>query len=75
MPTSISPGAEASHFEALIVPHRSLSARGMRLLALSLVGLSGLVALRFWLLGAWPVALISGPEIGLALFLLHLNVR
>ncbi|MBN8926014.1 MAG: hypothetical protein BGO51_10755 [Rhodospirillales bacterium 69-11] len=75
MPASISPDAEPTRFEALIVPHRSLSRRGTRILALAVAGFSAIIALRFWLLGAWPVALISGPEVGLALFLLHLNVR
>lgn len=68
-------GAEPHRFEALIVPHRSLSRRGMRILSGALVGLTGLVALRFWVLGAWPVAAISAPEIALAVFLLHLNAR
>lgn len=57
------------------MPHRSLSRRGMRLLSIALVGLTGLIALRFWFLGAWPVMAISGPEIALALFLLHVNTR
>ena len=57
------------------MPHRSLSPKGVRILCGSLVGLSSLIALRFWLLGAWPVLAISGPEILLVLFLLRLNVR
>ena len=39
-------------FEALIVPHRSLSAAGRRWLMLAMAGLCGLVGLRFWFLGA-----------------------
>ena len=31
--------------------------------------------LRFWLLGAWPVAAFSAVEIGIAIFLLRLNAR
>lgn len=37
--------------------------------------LSGLMVLRFWLIGAWPVAGFSVVEIGLALFLLRLNAK
>ena len=35
--------------------------------------LCGLTVLRFWLIGAWPVAGFSVIEIGLAVFLLRLN--
>jgi uncharacterized membrane protein len=62
-------------FEALIVPHRSLSRRGVLLLSLSVFGLSALLALRFWFIGAWPVAAFSVVEVGLFVFLLRLNVR
>jgi len=61
-------------FEALIVPHRSLSRRGVVILALSVAGLSALLALRFWFIGAWPVAGFSVIEIGLFVFLLRLNI-
>lgn len=62
-------------FEALIVPHRSLSARGRRWLVLVLAGMCALVGLRFWFLGAWPVIAFSGLE-GLAvIFMIHLNHR
>lgn len=60
-------------FEAVIVPHRSLSARGLAILVAALAGLCGLIALRFWLIGAWPVACFGVVEIGLAAFLLRLN--
>jgi uncharacterized membrane protein len=62
-------------FEAVIVPHRSLSRRGLFRLQAVIVGLCCLTALRFWLLGAWPVLVFSFVEIGIAVFLLHLNVR
>ena len=63
----------ATVFEAVIVPHRSLSARGLAILIGTLAGLCGLIALRFWLIGAWPVACFGVVEIGLAAFLLRLN--
>lgn len=67
--------ATAALFEALIVPHRSLSRRGLRILMAAICLLSGLMVLRFWLIGAWPVIGFSVIEIGLALFLLRLNAR
>jgi uncharacterized membrane protein len=60
-------------FEAVIVPHRSLSPRGLRLLLGVIAGLCILVGLRFWLAGAWPVIGFSGLEVGLAAVLLWQN--
>ncbi len=60
-------------FEAVIIPHRSLSPRGLRILIAVICLLSGLIVLRFWLIGAWPVAGFSVVEIGIAIFLLRLN--
>jgi uncharacterized membrane protein len=62
-------------FQALIVPHRSLTRRGVIAVAALLLLLSLTVALRFWWLGAWPVAglcLLEGPFV---LLLLALNLR
>jgi uncharacterized membrane protein len=62
-------------FEALIVPHRSLSPRGLRILMAVICLLSALMVLRFWFIGAWPVVAFSVVEIGLAIFLLRLNAK
>lgn len=62
-------------FEALIVPHRSLSTAGRRWLMLAMAGLCGLIALRFWFLGAWPVIGFSVLEGVAAVFLIALNGR
>lgn len=62
-------------FEAVIIPHRSLSPRGLRILIAVICLLSGLIVLRFWLIGAWPVAGFSVAEIGTAIFLLRLNAN
>jgi len=62
-------------FEAVIIPHRSLSPRGLRILIAAICLLSGLIVLRFWLIGAWPVAGFSVAEIGIAIFLLRLNAN
>jgi uncharacterized membrane protein len=64
---------EAMLFEAVIVPHRSLSPRGLRWLIGLICALCTLTALRFWLIGAWPVVLFSVAEVGLAVLLLRIN--
>jgi len=64
---------DATVFEAVIVPHRSLSPRGLAILIGAVSLLCGLIVLRFWLIGAWPVAGFGVAEIGLAIFLLRLN--
>jgi uncharacterized membrane protein len=66
---------DATVFEAVIVPYRSLSPRGLSILMAVIGLLCALVVLRFWLIGAWPVAGFGVAEIGLAIFLLRLNAR
>jgi uncharacterized membrane protein len=66
---------EATVFEAVIVPHRSLSPRGLTILMAAVAALCALIMLRFWLIGAWPVAVFGVAEIGLALWLLRLNAN
>lgn len=61
-------------FEAVIVPHRSLTPRGLRILIAGIVGACTLTALRFWLIGAWPIAAFSILEIGLVVWLIRTNV-
>ena len=62
-------------FEAVVVPHRSLSGRGLGILIAAICGSSLLITTLFFLLGAWPVAGFSGAEITLAVILLRLNAR
>jgi uncharacterized membrane protein len=64
---------EATLFEAMIVPYRSLSARGLAILMAVIGLLCALIVLRFWLIGAWPVAGFGVVETGLAIYLLRLN--
>ena len=64
---------EATLFEAMIVPHRSLSPRGLRRLIGLICGLCALTAFRFWLIGAWPVIVFSAVEVGLAVLLLRIH--
>ncbi len=62
-------------FEATIVPHRSLSRRGMMLVVGAISTLSAGVSAAFWWLGAWPIAGFGGAEVALAVGLLRLNAR
>ena len=62
-------------FEALISPNRSLSRRGRALLFVILASAGVITAIRFWLLGAWPVAAFVAIEIGLATLLFWLHAR
>jgi uncharacterized membrane protein len=75
MPEHQDPTAGALLFEAVIVPHRSLSPRGLAILLGVIATLCGLTALRFWLIGAWPVIGFSVAEVGLARWLIQLNAR
>ncbi|MDE2200432.1 MAG: DUF2244 domain-containing protein [Rhodospirillales bacterium] len=62
-------------FEAVIVPHRSLSRRGRRGLVAAICLICGINAAIFVHLGAWPVGGFTGVELLLAAFLLELNAR
>jgi uncharacterized membrane protein len=62
-------------FEAVIVPHRSLSPRGLRLLLGAIAVMCSLNAAVFIRLGAWPVGGFAAIEVLLAAFLLRLNVQ
>lgn len=62
-------------FKAMIVPHRSLSTRGLRILIVAIAAFCALTTLRFLLLHAWPVVGFSVVEVGFAILLLRLNAR
>ena len=64
-----------ARFEALIVPHRSLTTRGLCWVIGLLGGLALLIGVRFWLLGAWPVLPFGALEVGLVLWMLRVNTR
>src|SRR5487761_2756264 len=75
MPNDGVESAGASLFEAVIVPHRSLSPRGLRILLAAIAGGCALTALRVWLIGAWPVVGFSIVEVGLAAVMLRMNAH
>jgi len=62
-------------FRAVITPYRSLSPRGLRWLLAAIAAMGGLVALRFWFLGAWPIIVFAVAEVALAAIMLWLNHR
>jgi uncharacterized membrane protein len=67
--------AEAPVFEALIVPHRSLTPKGILAVAGAFLVLTVVVAVRFWIWGAWPVAVFSFVELPVLAILLTINQR
>lgn len=67
--------AQAPVFEAFIVPYRSLTRKGVLVVVAAMTVLTTAVALRFWLLGAWPVVVFSAVEAPLVLLLLMINLR
>ena len=62
-------------FEAEVTPHRSLSARGLRIVIGSMCLLSLCTTSVFWYIGAWPIAGFNGGEILLAIVLLRTHAR
>lgn len=62
-------------FQAMIVPHRSLSPRGVRAVIGLILGCTALILLRVWFIRAWPVMGFGVVEIGLAVTLLWWNAR
>lgn len=66
---------QGAAFEAVIIPHRSLTRAGLRWLVGFICLLSTLVSLGLFYLGAWPVIAFNGAEIALAIVLLRRNAR
>jgi uncharacterized membrane protein len=62
-------------FQALIHPHASLSRGGWWWLGGGLTVAVAATGLRFWLIGAWPVAIFAALEIGLFLILFARHTR
>ncbi len=74
-PPADTAASNSLHFEAELVPHRSLSTRGLAIL----LGCMGVISLGvttlFWFLGAWPIAGFNGGEMLLAAVLLRAHAR
>jgi uncharacterized membrane protein len=71
----VAPAIDAPVFEALIVPYRSLTRKGAIAVVAGLLAANAVVALRFWMLGAWPVVGFSLVEAPLVVLLLSINLR
>lgn len=69
------PLADVPIFRAVITPHRSLTRTGIAVLIGAFVVLSTGIAVRFWLVGAWPVMAFSLLEVPLVGLLLAINVH
>jgi uncharacterized membrane protein len=67
--------AEPIVFQAEVTPHRSLSARGLRLVIGFVCAVSLCTTTLFWSLGAWPIAGFNGGEILLAMVLLRAHAK
>jgi uncharacterized membrane protein len=64
---------EAALFEAIIVPHRSLSKRALNRLVFAVAALCTMNAGVFIAVGAWPVAGFSGIELFVATVLFRVH--
>jgi uncharacterized membrane protein len=62
-------------FEAVIVPHRSLGPRGLKVLSVAALAACVITSVVFVALGAWPVGLFAGGELLLAVALFRLHMR
>lgn len=66
---------DATAFEAVIIPHRSLGRTGLRWLVGFILLLSTGISAGLWFVGAWPAVLFNGAEILLAVVLLRRNAH
>lgn len=66
---------ETVQFQATIVPHRSLSQAGLRVLLGAVVAGCVVSSVVFAAIGAWPVGIFAGGELLLAAWLFRLHMR
>lgn len=66
---------ETVQFQATIVPHRSLSQAGLRVLLGAVVAGCVISSVAFAAIGAWPVGVFAGAELLLAAWLFRLHMR
>ncbi len=71
---TVSDVAEPAAFEAVIIPHRSLSRKGLNRFCVAIGSMCGVNAGVFIWMGAWPVGGFTGLELLLAALLLRINV-
>jgi uncharacterized membrane protein len=66
---------EALLFQATILPHRSIAARGQMIISSLIAGFSTVLGAVMAAFHAWPVLAFLAAACALALALLHLNLR
>lgn len=71
----IDTNADAPIFQALLTPHRSLGRTGFVVLMAVVAGISGVVSLLFWAIGAWPIVGFLGLDVLLIYLAFRLNYR
>ena len=69
------PVAQAVHFDATLLPHRSLPREGFHALIAALVAANLILGVPMFLFGAWPVIGFMGLDIALVVFLFRLNYK
>jgi uncharacterized membrane protein len=69
------PAPQPCYFDAELVPHRSLSPHGFRILMLVVILANATVGAVFFFSGAWPVFGFMGLDVGLLYFFFRLNYR
>jgi uncharacterized membrane protein len=66
---------QACYLDAELVPHRSLSLRGFRILMTVVIVANLTVGAVFYFSGAWPIFGFMGLDVGLLYFFFRLNYR
>ena len=69
------PASEAVLFDAVLLPHRSLSPFGFTLLMCLIAGVSFGAGLTFFLIGAWPVVGFMGIDVLLVYIAFRVSFR
>jgi uncharacterized membrane protein len=69
------PAPQSCYFDAELVPHRSLSARGFRIMMAVVIVANLTVGAVFYFSGAWPIFGFMGLDVGLLYFFFRLNYR
>jgi uncharacterized membrane protein len=69
------PVPQAVHFDATLLPHRSLPREGFHALIAALIAANLILGVPMFLLGAWPVVGFMGLDIALVVLLFRLNYK
>ena len=69
------PVPQAVHFDATLLPHRSLPREGFHALIAALIAANLILGVPMFLFGAWPVIGFMGLDIALVVFLFRLNYK